>query len=719
MDALDGIDLSAYGIYRFKNAGVGSYDAGHVPRPGFLARIYWYIVGGFLAILTISNIISKLVGWNRRQLARQKNKEVQGNQTSPAYTSSRLAKSYFAVVSTMREIINYTVPSIMVNGKPLLSAYALGDIVVITSYLLLLTVLFLVKLGVNAPDNFETFGYRGAWLSIGQLPLLIILAGRRSILGFLIGKDAASLNRYHRWVARGLLLTTSLHFLYFMRHWASYNFIAYQFKSDKMTRTGTAAWSILVWIVISSFAPVRQWRYEVFVIQHLISVFAFFVMVCIHAPGYAYPAIMVSIGFYLFDRVVRFLFMAFYNRSLVTKGSPPQACVAVGSMSSLTPSVVVTIPTPAGLKWYPGQHIYLNFPKIAPTQSHPFTVLSSPQDGELKFHIRARGGLTQKLYSPLVDALPTSGAGFNSMSSQVAVLVDGPYGPIHSFDTFDTTVFLAAGTGMSFILPLVRDLVSKSRNGLITTQRVHVSWVFKQFSEIEAYYPILVNMLSQFDSPDDANNCSSLRQLKFLMDMYITCEDSTAIEGITTKARLMAKSKKKKARSKKAREADFPLNKGECGQLDGICCCSNEGSSTSPPCTCCCAFSGGSVEDKHESYDSKSGLFPSELRKVLSIDSKGSGTTCVNQSPVDKLTALIQSFPRRVALHTARPRSLRYELMMPHLVKARGEASVCVCGPRSFNEAVRRHTVAISDQRAVNRGTGAQAIYLYEEAYDF
>jgi hypothetical protein len=47
---------------------------------------------------------------------------------------------------------------------------------------------------------------------------------------------------------------------------------------------GFAAWSILLWINISTLAPFRNWHYEFFVIQHLITFFGFIIAIMIHIP---------------------------------------------------------------------------------------------------------------------------------------------------------------------------------------------------------------------------------------------------------------------------------------------------------------------------------------------------------------------------------------------------------------------------------------------------
>jgi hypothetical protein len=48
-----------------------------------------------------------------------------------------------------------------------------------------------------------------------------------------------------------------------------------------------------------------------------------------------------------------------------------------------------------------------------------------------------------------------------------------------------------------------------------------------------------------------------------------------------------------------------------------------------------------------------------------------------------------------------------------------GETSVVVCGGPSLASRVRNCVAALSDERAVHKGTGAQGIHLHVEEYSF
>jgi len=59
------------------------------------------------------------------------------------------------------------------------------------------------------------------------------------------------------------------------------------------------------------------------------------------------------------------------------------------------------------------------------------------------------------------------------------------------------------------------------------------------------------------------------------------------------------------------------------------------------------------------------------------------------------------------------------ELIRPAVESALGESAVVVCGGSSLIASARTYVAALSDERAVHKGTGAQGIFLYTESYDW
>ena len=116
------------------------------------------------------------------------------------------------------------------------------------------------KFNLNYSWSWEDIAFRCAWMTLTQLPIVFLLAGKRNIIGTLTGTSYERLNLFHRWAAGCLFITATCHFTFFFRSWARYHYIKKILKGDIVTKRGFAAWCVLLWIIISSLAPIRNIR---------------------------------------------------------------------------------------------------------------------------------------------------------------------------------------------------------------------------------------------------------------------------------------------------------------------------------------------------------------------------------------------------------------------------------------------------------------------------
>ena len=158
----------------------------------------------------------------------------------------------------------------------------------------------------------------------------------------------------------------------------------------------------------------------------------------------------------------------------------------IGSEATLTPlpgdMTQIEVVAPTNFSWYPGQHVFLRFPKVNMFDNHPFTITSaSPaatsqqqEPAKLVFLARTHTGFTKRLatYSK------TSQAGLAN------AWVDGPYGgitvPVHGL--FDNVICIAGGTGLTPCLGLLANLVSKhaASSTICCFKTVKFIWVFRE-----------------------------------------------------------------------------------------------------------------------------------------------------------------------------------------------------------------------------------------------
>lgn len=122
-----------------------------------------------------------------------------------------------------------------------------------------------------------------------------------------------------------------------------------------------------------------------------------------------------------------------------------------------------------GMKYVPGQWIFIQVPEVSRFQWHPFTISSAPDDPYISIHVRQVGDFTKQL-SKLLGATPQLSAqiaesikgGFKSDESLArgffnitrlksinlpVIRVDGPYGA-PAEDVFDCEIAILIGAGI-------------------------------------------------------------------------------------------------------------------------------------------------------------------------------------------------------------------------------------------------------------------------------
>lgn len=516
--------------------------------------------------------------------------------------------------------------------------------------------------------EWEEVGYRTGFITVAQMPLVFILAGRENIIGFLVGVDYQSLNWFHRWLARTFWLCATIHMGFWFRSWGRYDYIVHQLRNEYYSQCGFAAWCILTFIMISSVWSIRRLAYEFFVLQHLLMFIGFTVAVWLHVDEKVRTSVWMSLGFLVFDRVVRYVWTAYINLSMFHKptGMPRGLWTHHASFTPLFGNVTrITIQDP-GARWRPGQHMFLTCHSIAPLQSHPFTIASIPEDGKIEFLIRAETGATKRFWEHAVgnnvlEAADTIGTNVNRRT----VFLEGPYGAHRPLRQFDSVILFAGGMGVTFTMPLLRDIVAQWKKGfsqggkphLDVTRHIHFVWSIRSPESYSWFRSELSSMLEDMDCcRRDAQDV--VRDLE--LSVYITgprtaeIKQALANEGLLESARTPSK-----------------------------------------------ATLVSNVGDKRETADEHA--IPTHSAFVT------------NERPATTKDEERPFTPQQMTLGGGRPSVTR--IIRTSLEKAEGESAVVVCGPPSLSDEVRRSVLYLSDERAVHKGTGAQGIYLHVETF--
>lgn len=694
------------------------------------------------------------------------------NAAVPSRPHNFFTRFLAASTALLRETANVSLPRLAYKRFSV-TTLPIGVLALISGNLVLLVVLCFYRLDPAVHDNFQNIAYRCGFLSLGQMPLLFLLAGKNNLIGAFTGHSYYRLNKLHRYVSRTLLITVTLHMGYWFGDWAPYDYIGYQIKNDRnFTQTGLAAWAVLVWIVFSSFAPIRNWSYEFFYVQHILSFVAFMAMVFIHTPAEDHGWLWAGIAVFVLDRVIRGLRMLYINLALFHPLQRAEhnmrslwACNA-----ELTPlpdrMTRITIRDPP-IKWKPGQHAFISCHSVAPLQGHPFTISSLPSDGELEFMVKAQNGGTRRLYDyaqkRLCD-LPITHDHRTLTESTVSAVISGPYGQMRSLRQFDSVVLLAGSSGASFTMPLLRDLINHWQNpnksaltalmrfmdpSGIVTRRIRLVWVVRSGSQsswfakqlntamadvlelrkagndVRLHASVYVTCDERFTAFQETNTTSSEwnrkphsdeKQANGIVEQWQSSPESSSTSSLD-KTEDEKKPKRDSANLIDVHEVDPRSEQVGSGEISHKI--QTDRKTCGPDGTCCCQTT---VTDEDADAIAQDAVCQCNCEHNLGTSSASSGPATPIDPDTEKSAPDVSSRPSpqgslhtNIALLSGRPH-LR-TVIRKVLEQAEGESAVVVCGPSGMNHDVRRATVGLSDERAAGRGTGALGVWFWNEGF--
>lgn len=661
-------------------------------------------------------ILTRLMSLPRCRLVSAKNYD-----TNPATPKTVPARCIATITAVFREISNASLPTISIASY-IVPLPSLGPVLLLCANALLLLILCFYDIDVSNLYNSETVAYRTGFLSLAQIPLIFILAGKNNVIGYCTGLSYERLNWLHRWVARTLLLTVTIHLGFWFRDWAPYDYIGTKTRTDALTQRGLAAWAVLLWIVLSSFAPVRGWRYEIFVIQHLVSFVAFIALVLVHTPSSDHGWVWAGFVFFVFDRIVRALRTLYVNLSL--RRSPGAKSSLWASEAELTPldggmtRVIIRKPP---ISWRPGQHVFLSLNSVVPLQSHPFTISSIPSDGKLEFYVKKHSGATRRMfdYARKYTGLPVTRDGHEPATTRIAI--DGPYGTMRPLQQFESVVLFAGSTGATFTVPLLRDLVGLWRDSaaslsqqsgtshrVVVTRRIRFVWVVKSQHQ-------LMWFTRQLDQV--AEDCRAMtqagRNVSVEMSVYVTC-DNKFTDGTNSQVgekQLLVDHVRVGSfseRQKYEKQKETSTNVVTVQEIDPRAPLAPSSTSTAsvaacqPDGTCCCKTT---IRDDFDEAVAAEAVCNCHHPRPALFDGSSDGHNAAGKPALHPSINLLSGRPH--------PRTIIRNM----LEQAHGETAVVACGPRALMYDVRRSVVGLSDERAVHKGTGAQGIWLWTEGF--
>ncbi|GAA6008891.1 uncharacterized protein JCM10292_002636 [Rhodotorula paludigena] len=333
------------------------------------------------------------------------------------------------------------------------------------------------------PPNFGSspLGLRAEFIATALIVWIFATAMKRNALSYLSGLSFHRLMSLHKILPWFCLFFSAVHTgaMILRAHQQE----PWSFTYSTNAQYGWSAWAALVallWLCLLSLAPVRRLGHEFFYTMHVLAALVFVAACYDHFEAlldswkylHATLAIMGAAFFYRVGAV------AWFSRCF---SRPETARVEALDDGALA----ITIDLKSGMTWTAGQHVFLRFLTLHPWSTHPFTIASldsslvpgSSASRTMRFVLRPHSGLTARLLSRTY-ASP-------SRSISLPVLLDGPYGasPAHILQGADEAFFVAGGTGISFVLPLLSALVHAAELHIV--KRATLVWAVPRAECVE------------------------------------------------------------------------------------------------------------------------------------------------------------------------------------------------------------------------------------------
>ncbi|KAJ6465131.1 hypothetical protein DFH09DRAFT_1225660 [Mycena vulgaris] len=325
---------------------------------------------------------------------------------------------------------------------------------------------------------------RAAWIALSQLPLVILFASKNNVLGMMLGAGYENLNFFHRFAARVVILGCNAHGLGYIFQWCQNGEFQARVKRPQNTH-GLLALVAVNFIFLFSSAFFRSKYYRFFISTHITGFAVLFPALWFHKPA-THPYIYVALGFYALDHLLRLVKTRMYNA--IVRPLPDMGATRI-EVPQLN----------AG--WRAGQHVRLRVLSGAMgltgwAESHPFTIASvSGSEEGLVLMIKKSGDWTNRLF----DFAKSGGYTDAGVGRNVNIVLEGPYGgPGHAmFNSYSAAVFIVGGSGISFAMAAIQELIDKDLRGQSRVKIIELIWTVQDPAALLPMYALFNSMIER------------------------------------------------------------------------------------------------------------------------------------------------------------------------------------------------------------------------------
>ncbi|KAH6884978.1 hypothetical protein B0T10DRAFT_409428 [Thelonectria olida] len=271
--------------------------------------------------------------------------------------------------------------------------------------------------------------------------------------------------RFHRWLGAVVIVEAALH-----------SVLAAVRNGVDLNQSPYVAGVIVIIgsISILSLPVLWSWMYEVFSCIHSALAASLVTALWVHLGPFHFshtPKIYLFIASLtlLCTKVLGFIRMLYFNVSL--RGMSTALIQQTGA------GVELRISLARPFDYRAGQFVYLNIPRLAVLELHPFQVSWAylGDDGRqvIVLLVQPRHGFTRRLL--LADP-----------NMDYRVFVEGPYGGGIKIDKYGTVLLFATGIGIAGQLPYVKELLDLYRGWRANVRRIALFWELE--SEVHRYW---------------------------------------------------------------------------------------------------------------------------------------------------------------------------------------------------------------------------------------
>lgn len=327
---------------------------------------------------------------------------------------------------------------------------------------------------------------RTGFVAMSQIPVVYLLATKNNLLGMFLGLGYEKLNYIHRFAGILLVIASNVHSLGYIYLWTINHTFAKNIREPAHIWAFVALTTVDL-IYLFSIPFFRRRAYNVFYCSHVVFFIFFLPALHAHQPG-VWPYVVAAAGIISFDYLLRFMkTRVFYAR--------------IRPIPDLMLTRIEVPQLNAG--WRAGQHVRIRVLSSAMgwigwAESHPFTIATAAKTPEgMVLLCKNVGGWTGRLYE--MAKVAGYGTDEGAFGRTVQVMIEGPYGgPGHCvFASYSAAMFIVGGSGITFALSAVQDILQRDSEGASRVKIIEVIWSVQDFASLNPLVPQLAALIQQ------------------------------------------------------------------------------------------------------------------------------------------------------------------------------------------------------------------------------